>query len=138
MKDRRNRDFLRACRRVISESPVALTAAQVARAASTSPAPEFYVTFGHAFKVISYMRLHKVKMPRQGNRAIYADLNDRAESVMRRRGCSLSDALAIVLAAGNAPGFYLKPSTAAFLYSKLLNRRREARHATSRQLSLFN
>lgn len=123
MKNQRNRDFIRACRRIISESRRALTAAEVAVAAASGPAPEFYISFGHAYKVLSHMRRHGLTMPREGNQAVYADLHDRVEVLMRRRRCGLAEAIALVLAAGNAPRFYLTPKSAVFLYSSLAGRR---------------
>lgn len=91
--------------------------------AAASPAPEFYITFGHAYKILSRMRRLGLAMPRDGNQAVYADLYDRVDTLMRRRRCQMSEALALVLATGNAPRFYLTPKSAVFLYSTLAGRR---------------
>lgn len=137
MKNQRDRDFIKICRQIISESREALTAAEVAMAAAMRPAPEFYISYNHALRKISRMRRHGFNESAEGNAAIYKDLNSRAEEVMKKRSCSLAEALALVLAQGNAPRFYLTPKTAVFLYSTIRSRRRRVRrHSKSGPLAV--
>ena len=51
----RNRDFLRACRRIIdrADPSTPLTIKEVAAAAAASPAPEFYLSYEYALRIIS-------------------------------------------------------------------------------------
>lgn len=131
MKNRRDRDFLRICRRIVSESTRPLTAAQIAKAAAESPAPEFYVTFTYARRRLSYLRRNGLdSTTHDGPTAAFDELRRRVDRLMARKGITESEALALVLCEGNAPRFYIRPAAAAFLYGRL---RREARQKRNRR-----
>ncbi|MDE6100849.1 MAG: hypothetical protein K2G01_07365 [Paramuribaculum sp.] len=132
MKNRRNRDFLRICRRIISESTRPLTAAQIAKAAAESPAPEFYVTFPYARRRLSQLRRNGTDRNRSdGPTAAFDELRRRVDRLMTRKDITESEALALVLCEGNAPRFYLRPAAALFLYGQL---RRKARQERNRRV----
>lgn len=125
LSELRHRDFLSACRRVIAESTSPLTAAQVAEKAAKSPAPWFYVSYQHALRRIRFLERHGFNdVSTSETRKLYDELYRRVRRLMQSRGISDADALAAVLAAGNAPEFYFTPGSAAYLYS--IVRRREA------------
>ncbi len=137
MKNLRDRDFLRACRRIISESPVALQASEVARRAALTPAPAFYLSYGYALRRLRYLRRRgEARKARAGAPAVFAELDRRVDSVMHRRHISDAEALAHVLAEGNAPCYYLLPGAAAYLYCKLRKRARQRRRRSLNRNSL--
>lgn len=125
MKRLRDRHFLQACRRVVSESKRPLTAAEVAVEAAASPAPEFYVSFCYALKRLRmYRHRGPDSIPEKGASAVFGEINRRVTLRMERTGESVTDALSAVLAQGNAPCFYLRPSAAIYLYHVLRKRSR--------------
>lgn len=129
----RNRDFMKACRRVIAESgSKSLTVAEVTAAAASQAAPSYYLTFDYARRLVSEgqrggarrtlresidgrhrgARLKSVEARRQ-------ELIDRVEEV-RAKNPRLKEhhALARVLASG-ASSFFLSPEGARRLYTRM-------------------
>ena len=126
----RDRDFMNAYRREMrlawaGEGPV--ESREVMRRAIEGGAPGVYVGFEYARRGVSarlrrrLRRRHRESMP--AKRRIWEDLADRVESEMAgaRGMLSLSEALARVLAEGNAPCFYIGPRTARRIVAKLRN-----------------
>lgn len=136
LKRKRDRDFMNVCRRIIRNNDGPLRAADVAVAAAREPAPEFYVSFGQARKKLGDLRRRGPAAIGKRNAAMYLDINSRVEELQRKMGCSLSDGIAIVLAEGKAPRFYLTEKSAVFLYSILRSRSRKERQATHRHRPL--
>lgn len=127
--DRRDRDFMSACRRAMPKIKGPLTSMAIAEMAAKSPAPEFYVSYLHALRTVSLMR-RREGFPKSGNRSQYAEISRRAGILEHRHGLKLRDAVARVLAEGNAPSFYLTPLSARNLFNKLSRRARQ-RHQPS-------
>ncbi len=121
----RNRHFMEACRKVLSES-AGLTAAMVAERAAALPAPCYYITYGYALRRLRALR--KQGDPSAGNpkgaRALWAELHLRVDALSRRHGISDSEALARVLAEGRASSFFLAPRSALRLYQAIRFRHR--------------
>ena len=117
----RDRDFVNAYRRELRrawERGEQLEATEVVRRAIEGGAPGFYIGFDYARRGVSdrlRRRLrsrHREWMPVK--RALWEDLAERveAEMVSGRGRLRMSEALARVLAEGNAPRFYMGPRTA--------------------------
>lgn len=133
MKSIRNRDFMLACRRVIESSSEPLSQKEVAIRAAGMVAPEFYVSFGYALRRLKEMESGgRATFRRQSAAEMFWELRKRVRRLMRRHGLQQADALARVLARGNAPSFYLSPSAARCLLCKLIQearvKRRRHRH----------
>ena len=125
MKRVRDRHFLQACRRVVSETNRPLTVAEVALAAAASPAPEFYVSFNYALRKLRILRERGMdNIPEFGPTAAFRDLDRRVAKRMSRTGETDTEALSAVLAEGKAPCFYLRPGGAIYLYHVLRKRSR--------------
>ncbi len=125
----RHRDFLAACRRVVASQPkgtVPLTVSEVARLASQSPAPSYYVSFDYAMRMF-----HRIK--RQGSSGVegpmdkcWQEIADRVTAMVEQSHGKLNfrQAMARVLARGSASSFFLSPATARRLYHHALRQRR--------------
>lgn len=126
----RDRDFVNAYRRELRrawERGEQLEAAEVLRRAIEGGAPGFYIGFDYARRGVSdrlRRRLrsrHREWMPVK--RVLWEDLAERVEAEMvgGRGRLRMSEALARVLAEGNAPRFYMGPRTARRILLKWKN-----------------
>lgn len=128
----RNEDFMRACRKVVSEAGEReLTVREIAVKAARMPARSYYVNYDYIGRAL-----------RQGiggehrgaaRAARLADIETRVRRLMERRGYRFSDALTLVLAGGSPKGFFLSDDAAVRLYLKLTSRRRLRRPLSPRK-----
>lgn len=125
----RDNDFLKAYRREIRlawEGGEAVDSEEVLLRALQGGAPQFYVGFDYARRGVG-QRLRRRLRPRHRlltvKRQLWEDLTQRVrDEVVRSDGrLSVSDALARVLAEGNAPRFYIGPRTARRILSRMKN-----------------
>lgn len=125
MSTLRDRHFMEVCRRLMADPARRFTSSrQLAREASRQPAPLFYVSFGHALRMVRrYERYGRLPRQSADGARKWTEIIDRVARVRERHGISDTDALARVLAQG-APEFYLCPSTALRLFYRIRHRRR--------------
>ncbi|MCM1348031.1 MAG: hypothetical protein NC338_01350 [Firmicutes bacterium] len=120
MKNLRDRDFMRECRRIAANSKERLTMSQVAVAASRVKAPEFYLSYDYALRQLRTLTKREFKgISRCGAKAVFLELRKRVDRIMKRSNLSEADALLKVLLDGNAPRFYLTEGAAVNLLSRL-------------------
>lgn len=120
----RNRDFMEACRRVVSGSGRRLLSVrEIASEANRRPARSYYVSYDYIGRVL---RQGIGAGRSEGQRARVEEIRGRVET-LRARGYRFSDALSLVLAGGSPNGFFLSDDAAVRLYYKLRSRRRVRR-----------
>lgn len=115
----RNRHFMDACRRVMKADNGHLTSAIIAQQAAMTRAPHYYISFNYALRILRRMR--RGYAHRTGNEAgaMWREIDERVFNLEHRHHISDSEALARVLAEGNASSFFLRPATALRLYHRL-------------------
>lgn len=117
----RNRHFIEACRREISNLPAGreINITQVAMKAAMSPAPHYYCTYIYALRMLRVLRHGRMGLRRDRRYAMWSELNGKCSRYMERTGCRLPEALGYVLAGETASQFFIAPSTALRLAQKL-------------------
>ena len=118
----RDRDFLKAYRREMRRAwarKETIESQELIRRAIEGGAPGFYVGFECARRRVSARLRRRLRNRHReqirSKRMLWDDLTDRVESELSgvgRRRLKLPEALARVLAKGNAPQFYIEPRTA--------------------------
>ncbi|MCM1355465.1 MAG: hypothetical protein NC212_03560 [Staphylococcus sp.] len=111
----RNRHFLAAVKTIVDNLPAGqpLDIETVAARAALSPAPAYYCTFDYALRMLRVLRHGRLNLRRDRRLLLWTELNARASRIMEKRGVSLGEALASVLADGHASQFFISPSTAS-------------------------
>lgn len=123
----RNLHFFNACRRVIASSSAPLSLADIiCRALRTKP-QGYYVSFSRAYTHVLAIELgHQRAVPG----SLWTLLHRKATKIASRSPhISLATALNLVLADGNAPRFFITPSTARRIYHRT---HAAIRHQTNR------
>ncbi len=117
----RDRDFVNAYRRELRrawERGEEVEAGEVLRRAIEGGAPGFYIGFDYARRGVSDRLRRRLRSRHRDwmgvKRSLWEDLAERveAELVSAHGRLRMSEALARVLAEGNAPRFYIGPRTA--------------------------
>lgn len=131
--EERDRDFMNAYRREVRrawEETGQVDRGEVLRRAIEGGAPGFYVEFEYARRGVSARLRHRLRSRHRDymrpKRMIWEDLADRVMSEMTgsRVPLRLGEALARVLAEGNAPRFYIEPRTARRIVSRMIMKTR--------------
>lgn len=123
----RDRDFMTACRKVISESTETdLTVDKVAARAAAMKAPAYYVEYSYAMRKLNALAARRAKLDSKVTCRRWEEIRSRVERLMELRGLKRNDALARVLREGDASSFFLAPRSATRLYLRL--RHRTQRH----------
>lgn len=115
----RNIHFFHACRRVITNSSTPLTLSEIICRALRSKPQGYYVSFSRAYTHVLAIELgHERAVPG----SLWALLHRKAKKIASRNSAtSLATALNLVLADGNAPRFFITPSTARRIYQRTHN-----------------
>ncbi len=119
---KRNAHFMAAVERAAAaEGTKEPNIAKIIRQVINGPAPEFYVSYETAYRYVSLALRGALPTEMSSTRTRqWNDLADRVRKVMsRNRGKSCAAALVEVMERGNAPSFYLTPSSALALYYRL-------------------
>lgn len=123
----RDRDFMTACRKVISESTETdLTVDKVAERAAAMKAPAYYVEYSYAMRKLNALAARRAKLDSKVTCRRWEEIRGRVERLMELHGLNRNDALARVLREGDASSFFLAPRSATRLYLRL--RHRTQRH----------
>ena len=123
----RDRDFMTACRKVISESTETdLTVDKVAARAAAMKAPAYYVEYSYAMRKLNALAARRAKLDSKVTCRRWEEIRSRVERLMELRGLNRNDALARVLREGGASSSFLAPRSATRLYLRL--RHRTPRH----------
>lgn len=121
----RDRDFMRACRRVIAESSDPnLTIAKVTARAARMRAPSYYVEYSYAMRKLNALAARRHTLDSKTVCSRWTEIQARVAALMERRALSRNEALARVLREGGASSFFLAPRSAARLYLRLRHGRR--------------
>ena len=116
----RDRDFMRACRRVIAESSDPdLTIAKVSARAAAMRAPSYYVEYSYAMRKLNALAARRSRLDGKTTCARWTEIQSRVEALMERHDLTRNEALARVLREGGASSFFLAPRSAARLYLRL-------------------
>lgn len=118
----RNRHFITACRRIMSQTPAGtpISRSEVALKASMSPAPCYYCTYTYALRMLRVLRHGRLTLRRDRRLAMWQEINAKVTALMDKRpGTSLPVALSYVLASSTASQFFISPATALSLAERL-------------------
>lgn len=116
----RDRDFMRACRRVIAESDdPCLTIAKVTAQAAAMRAPSYYVEYSYAMRKLNALAARRRSLDNKTTCSRWTEIQSRVDALMARYGPTRNEALVRVLREGGASSFFLAPRSAARLYLRL-------------------
>lgn len=130
MRARRDADFVRCLRRTFEEHADELpTVKRLVLLALRKPAPQFYVSYSYALRVLRERR-SGLRNRYKGSCAekMWQTIENAVTRLRERHSLSAGEALQRVLAEGGAPAFFIAPATAQRIYQKSLagTRRRAA------------
>ncbi len=120
MTDRRDADFMRIFRRTLEEhADECPTVRQLARLAVQKPAPQFYVSYGYARRVLRERRKNlRSRCKGRCAEQLWLTLENAVRKLEKRHGIAADEALQRVLADSAAPSFFISPATAIRIYWK--------------------
>lgn len=123
--NQRNRDFIEAVNRVLRDGRhLKKSLRECVELAAESPAPEYYVTYSHVMARLPGRGSGRLPVSGKTRRsAMWREIIGRADEICERTGCRRTEAVARVLADGNASSFFLTPSTAWVLYHEIMSGR---------------
>lgn len=125
MRRLRNLHFMNRCRKLLAADAGRFDSAyRLAEVVAASSAPLYYVTFPYAHRVMRRY-FSKGELPGNSERrvAMWREIMERVKMRMSRSTDNDTEALAYVLQQP-ASSFFLEPSSAERLYSRMLNCRR--------------
>ncbi|MCM1077058.1 MAG: hypothetical protein NC411_06835 [Bacteroides sp.] len=122
--DLRDSHFITVAGSIIRKLPAGthVDIESIARQASQSPAPMYYCTYDYALRMLRVLRHGRLTLRRDRRLKQWEELNERVSRLMEKRAIRLPEALANVLAEGNASQFFISPSTASTLIRRNYNR----------------
>lgn len=132
MRRLRNMHFMNRCRKLLATDAGRFGSAfRLAGEVASSPAPLYYVTFPYAHRIMRRY-FSKGELPGHTERrvAMWHEIMERVKTRMLRSADTDTEALAYVLQQP-ASSFFLEPSSAERLYSRMINSRRR-RHFNNR------
>lgn len=117
----RNRHYLNACLNIIRhlDPREAIDLQDIAMRAAKSPAPRYYCTFDYALRMLRVLRHGRLKLRNDRRTRMWNEINTKVDGLMRKKGVSLIDALAHLLAVEPASEFFISPATAYHLVLQL-------------------
>lgn len=131
-KDLRDEDFMKACRRSVSDlhdegrTPTTL---EIVRRAINSEAPSFYVSYDYARRMLRRYRRNRLSPAIGGEkRMLWHDIDTQVELMKStHRFATCGQALAAVLTSCTASRFYISEGYALKLFFQIRRRRRRHR-----------
>ncbi len=133
MRARRDADFIRCLRRTFKEHAAEMpTVKRLMLLTLRKPAPQFYVSYGYALRVLRERRSGR-RSRYKGSAAekMWQTIENAVAGLRERHSLSVGEALQRVLTEGRAPAFFIAPATAQRIYQESLAGNR--RHSLSSQ-----
>lgn len=116
---------MRAVRQVAASCNHEVSTREVIKRVINSKAPEFYVNYERAYRVVSQYLRGNVRNPRTQTAERWACIARRVKTVMDSTpGITYAQALTEVLDHGEAPSFYISHSRATAIYYRRLRHKR--------------